>query len=266
MRHCLMILNIYYLFWTQTVPNLVANWPAPSTIQALSTKRTLGYSQVPYDKNNLALHVGDRESDVLANRSTLLKNLKLPSEPEWLHQTHSTDCVLVEEDANRNADAAITRQKNKVLAIMTADCLPIVLCNQQGTEIAAIHAGWRGLAHGILENTLKKMHSPRQTLMAWIGPAICHDCYQIGDEVYNTFCERYPYTRTTFSLKDTHQYANLSKMAELVLHAEGVNAVYPSNACTFERNDEFYSYRRETETGRIATLIWFNTQEQSHDK
>ena len=257
-----MILYYYYQFWIPTLPNLLAHWPAPSSIQALSTTRTSGYSIAPYDQNNLALHVGDRESDVLANRLQLSNALELPGEPEWLHQTHSTNCVIIEEDTNREADAAITRLKNKPLVIMTADCLPIVLCDQNGTEIAAIHAGWRGLAHGIIENTLKKMHSPRQTLMAWIGPAICHHCYQIGEEVYDTFCEKYPYTKSTFELKDAKLYANLFKIAELILNAEGINAVYPSNACTFERNSEFYSYRRTAQTGRIATLIWFKTQDQ----
>jgi YfiH family protein len=259
-----MILNSYYRYWNQRVPNLQANWPAPSHIKALTTTRTPGFSLLPYDQNNLALHVGDDQARVIANRQQLVNTLALPAEPEWLVQTHSTDCVIVEEERNREADAAITRIPNTPLAIMTADCLPIVLCNPAGTEIAAIHAGWRGLANGVIENTLEKMKSGPNTLMAWIGPAICQDCYQIGEEVRETFSARYPYTKATFSLKGSHWHANLSKMAELILHAQGVQAVYPSGACTFERNNEFYSYRREAQTGRIATLIWFTTQDNEH--
>ena len=185
-----------------------------------------------------------------------MHTLNLPGEPVWLEQTHSTDCVIAEEDMNRTADAAITRSNNHPLAIMTADCLPIVFCNQSGTEIAAVHAGWRGLAFGILENTLAKMQSAPETLMAWIGPAICPTCYEIGDEVHQTFSSRYPFTKKTFITKGSHRYADLPVMAALILKSKGISAVFQSGACTFERNDEFYSYRREAQTGRMATLIW----------
>ena len=236
---------------------LNANWSAPSNIQAVTTMRPGGHSHAPFNQNNLGLHVGDNEAHVRANRAQLMHTLNLPGEPVWLEQTHSTDCVIAEEDTNRNADAAITRSNKYPLAIMTADCLPIVLCNQSGTEIAAVHAGWRGLAFGILENTLAKMQSAPETLMAWIGPAICPTCYEIGDEVHQTFSSRYPFTKKTFITKSSHRYADLPKMAELILQSQGIPAVFQSGACTFEHNDEFYSYRREAQTGRMATLIWF---------
>ena len=238
--------------------NFLANWPAPPNVQALTTTRTVGYSVQPYDHNNLGLHVGDNIEHVQANRSALINALQLPNEPTWLEQTHSTHCIIVEEDTNRNADAAITRSHHYPLAIMTADCLPIVLCDRNGTEIAAIHAGWRGLVHGIIENTLAKMLSHPESLLAWIGPAICQSCYAIGDAMYEAYVNRYPYTASTFCNNGSQRYANLPKMAELILNAQGVTAVSQSEACSFELKNKFYSYRREAQTGRMATLIWFN--------
>lgn len=240
------------------VPNFLANWPAPPTISALTTTRASGYSLPPYHSNNLGLHVGDNETSVAANRKKLADSLNLPGEPIWLEQIHSNHCIIVEEDANRTADAAITREKNTPLVIMTADCLPITLCDRDGTEIAAIHAGWKGLANGIIEKTLAKMHSRPERLIAWIGPGICHKCYEVGEELFQTFASRYPFTKTTFHNKEESRYANLPRMAELILNEQGVDAVFQSAACTFELENKFYSYRRKAQTGRMATLIWFN--------
>ena len=174
--------------------NLHANWPAPKNITALTTTRNSGASLGPYTNNNLALHVGDSEEHVLTNRAALRTNLKLPAEPIWLNQTHTNICVRIEEEILRDADAAVTSSATHPLAIMTADCLPIVLCNQEGTEIAAIHAGWRGLLNGIIENTLNKMHADPNTLMAWTGPSICKNCFKVGQEVPDAFLQNYPYT------------------------------------------------------------------------
>ncbi|MCX7117445.1 MAG: peptidoglycan editing factor PgeF [Legionellales bacterium] len=239
------------------VTPLRANWPAPPHVCALTTARGIGHSLPPYDQNNLAQHVGDHEARVLANRLSLKKALLLPKEPIWLDQTHSTTCVVVENEDTRHADAAITRCKENPLAILTADCLPIVLCDKEGTEIAAVHAGWRGLAYGIVENTLAKMQSHPNTLMAWIGPSICQACYEVGDELFNTFTKRYPTTQNTFTKQGSSIHANLPKMAELILKGEGVSEVYQSGACSYELKHQFYSYRREAQTGRMATLIWF---------
>ncbi len=242
---------------------LLANWSAPNNVYALTTTRTGGISKPPYDSNNLATHVGDVENDVQQNRRTLIESLKLPSAPEWLEQTHSTRCVIVEDETNRAADAAITRQKNTVLAILTADCLPIVITNQKGTEIAAIHAGWRGLANGIIDSTLKKMHASTTELIAWIGPAICHRCYETGEEVRNTFLNNYPFAGAGFQTIENRLYADLPKLAELILTKAGVKSVTQSNQCTYEvkntnnAKNTYYSYRNENQTGRIATLIWF---------
>lgn len=233
-----------------------ANWNAPSHIHALTTSRIGGKSSAPYDYNNLALHVGDDEQKVAANRAALVASLSLSKEPVWLEQTHTNYCVVAEEEHNRTVDAVITRTKELPLAIMTADCLPIVLCNKAGTEIAAIHAGWRGLVNGIVENTLAKMHSCPETLLAWVGPSICHKCYEIGNEVQQAYVSKYPYTASTFHNNGSSMYADLPKMAELILNAQGISAVFQSAACTFELKNELYSYRREAQTGRMATLIW----------
>ena len=240
----------------------LANWPAPKNITALTTTRLSGFSQAPYDSNNLALHTGDNDQHVLKNRQQLTELLDLPGEPQWLEQTHSTRCVLVENDSNRDVDAAITRSNKHPLVILTADCLPITLCNTQGTEIAAIHAGWRGLAQGIIQNTLQEMQSNKSDLLAWIGPAICQKCYEVGEEVYHTFTEQNPASKKAFKPINGKWLANLSLIAEIILKSESVSSVYQSELCTFELKKELYSYRREPQTGRIATLIWFTNQPQ----
>ncbi len=238
--------------------NIFATWPAPANVSAVTTTRLSGYSQGVFARNNLALHVNDDVDHVQNNRRLLKQSLTLPAEPIWLNQTHSTHCVMVDEDDNRDADAAISRQYGRPLAIMTADCLPIVLCNQSGTEIAAIHAGWRGLVNGIVNNTVNKLSSNPNTVLAWIGPAICSTCFEIGPEVREMFLQTYSFTEHAFHQNNHQLYANLPLMAELILQELGISAIYHSNLCTFESENTFYSYRRSKETGRIATLIWFN--------
>lgn len=239
--------------------NYHANWPAPSNVSALTTSRSNGYSQSPFHSNNLAYHVGDDENAVRENRTKLSQNLQLPGEPEWLEQIHSNICVVVEEDSNRRADAAITRHKNRTLAIMTADCLPILLCDKKGNEIAAIHSGWRGLSNGIIENTLSKMQSKPDSILAWIGPAICQSCFEVGEEVLDIFQNRYHFAKASFKKKSEEKWlANLAQLAEQALLYNGVKSVSLSNLCTYENKNDFYSYRRDAQTGRIATLIWLN--------
>lgn len=240
------------------MPYLMPHWPAPPNISALTTTRTGGVSLAPYSENNIALHVGDNEEHVVHNRNELVKKLSLLSQPVWLEQTHTNHCVVVEEESERNADAAISRSAAHPLAIMTADCLPILLCNRSGTEIAAVHAGWKGLLNGIVENTINKMLSSPDSLLAWIGPAICQHCYETGTEVREAYINRYPFTQQAFQHTASQVHANLPKMAELILQSAGVQAIYQSNACTFELEKQFYSYRRQAQTGRMATLIWFN--------
>jgi YfiH family protein len=238
--------------------NLKANWPAPSHIHALTTSRLGGFSNHPYNENNMGLHVGDNLSHVLKNRQQLQQRLALQHEPIWLQQTHSTDCIRVENTNNRQADAQVTSAKQYPLAIMTADCLPITLCDKEGKEIAAIHGGWRGLCFGIIENTLAQMLSPRQDILAWIGPGICGLCYEVGLEMRSSVLKRYPYSEAIFQPHKNLWLANLPALAELIFNQNGVFNVYHSNQCTFEHHNMYYSYRREANTGRMATLIWFN--------
>ncbi|MBA2652597.1 MAG: peptidoglycan editing factor PgeF [Tatlockia sp.] len=238
--------------------NVYANWPAPLNVCALTTTRNPGFSKSPYDANNLGLHVGDNVDHVNSNRKALKEGLSRPQDPEWLEQTHSTVCVVVEDEANRLADAAITRSAKRTLVIMTADCLPIMLTNKQGTEIAAIHSGWRGLANGIIENTLAKMHSSPDQLLAWIGPAICYSCFEVGGEVLESYQARYIFASKAFRPHGEKWLANLPQLAELVLKSLAVPTVVQSEICTFEQKNDYYSYRRTAQTGRMATLIWFN--------
>lgn len=235
---------------------LAANWHAPSHIHALTTTRNAGVSQGPFQSNNFGLHVQDRSQDVEQNRRQLLEQFKRPSAPIWLNQTHSNRCVLAETINNYDADAIITRSSKITLAIMTADCLPITLCDQDGHEIAAIHAGWRGLANGIIENTLSQMQSHPSNLLAWIGPAICQNCFTVNDDVKLYFKSKYSYLDSAFKAYENKYLANLPLMAELILNQHGITNVYQSNACTFEQDHEFYSYRRTPQTGRMATLVW----------
>jgi polyphenol oxidase len=230
-----------------------ANWPAPNTIRAGTTTILHGHSQGTYAANNLALHVEDIAEHVHCNREQLQRTLNLPGEPAWLNQTHSTKVVVVENETQRNADASITRSKTIPLVILTADCLPIVLCDRAGTEIAAIHAGWRGLYDGIIQETVHKMQTSAEHLIAWIGPAICQRCYETSVEVKDKFLEKYPFLEHCFS----NRHANLPAMAEKILKQHGVSGVYHSNHCTFEEKNLYYSYRRVQQTGRMGTFIWF---------
>lgn len=241
---------------------LTANWPAPANIQAFTTLKHGGFSLEPYSSNNLALHVGDNPDLVYRNRQQLIEQYQLPSEPIWLEQTHSTLCVDVENDNNRIADASVTRSPRDVLAIMTADCLPILLCDKQGNEIAAIHAGWRGLVNGIVENTLQKMHSSRADIMAWIGPGICGNCFEVGREVVDTFIQHYPFSEDYCFPHKEKWRIDFNAVAERILQESGINNVYQSENCTIEQEDRFFSYRRASQTGRMATLIWFNNKKQ----
>ncbi len=226
------------MHWTaHTMKNahyLKANWPAKSHIHALTATYPEDFSDIK-------------------------KDLNLPGEPVWLQQIHTNTCVRVEENDLRKADAAITSSKYHPLVIKTADCLPIVLCDQSGTEIAALHGGWRGLLSGVIENTLSQFKAPPNTLMAWMGPAICKKCFEVGEEVPEAFIKQYPYADVAFTPGTTaHKYlGNLVHIATLILQKHGIIDLHYSNACTFEGENKFYSYRRGDQTGRMTTLIWF---------
>lgn len=233
-----------------------ANWPAPESVTAITTTVACG---------NIATHVGDDPRAVQNNRNRFKSQFQWRSEPAWLNQTHSTHCIIAENDINRDADAAITRTPGLPLVIMTADCLPVVLCNRTGTEIAAIHAGWRGLCNGIIEHTISSMNSKPEDLIAWIGPAICGSCYEVGDEVRQSFIANQPSHSDSFTATRAGKWmANLPRIAQHVLELSGVSNSTLSHLCTFEEKNRFYSYRRTPETGRIGTFIWLNDQPQDN--
>ncbi|MGD9889061.1 MAG: peptidoglycan editing factor PgeF [Halothiobacillaceae bacterium] len=241
------------------------NWRVHPQVCAAQTTRSGGISHAPYAALNLAQHVGDEPAHVLANRQRLREHLALPSEPLWLEQVHGTEVYVINSAKTPaqppRADAAYTDQPNVVLAIMTADCLPVLFASQDGMEIAAAHAGWRGLAAGVLENTLRHFRAPPSTISAWLGPAISQAAFEVGDEVRATFMQHDPAAHRTFTPsprpenRSGHWQADLYALARLRLRAAGVTHIFGGDLCSFS-DPRFYSYRQETPTGRMASLIW----------
>ena len=241
------------------IETIKPDWLAPPQIQACCTTRRGGVSQIPFDSLNLGLHVGDSADDVLQNRRRLRADLRLPTEPCWINQTHSIEVVTLEQDGKRDADAAITREAGRIAVVMTADCLPILLCNRAGSEVAAIHAGWRGLQAGVIQSTLAAMHSPAEQLIAWIGPGITQASFEVGDEVYAAFVDSETSAASCFSAnRPGHWLCDLGGLAKSVLRRAGVADVSLSPHCSYRDAGRFYSYRREATTGRMASLIWIN--------
>ncbi|MEK6731740.1 MAG: peptidoglycan editing factor PgeF [Pseudomonadota bacterium] len=235
------------------------DWSAPKNIHAATTTRIGGTSLAPFDSLNLADHVGDDLNAVLQNRTLLQQSLNLPSEPNWLTQTHSTRVLHLPFDQNRDADASFTTEKNVICSVLTADCLPILLCDNAGTEIAAVHAGWRGLADGIIGNTLKNFTASPKELMAWIGPAICRNKFEIDDSVRRVFMHNHIESAEAFvPSKPDHWFLDLVQIARIQLKMLGVTHIYGGKYCTYSDANRFFSYRRNPETGRIATLIWMS--------
>ena len=236
-------------------------WRAPSRVKALSTLRTGGFSQSPYDSFNLAEHVGDEQNNVLRNRELLQTGLNLPAGPDWLEQTHSTRVVVLESDASRRADAAITRLEGTVAVVMTADCLPILLCNQAGSEVAAIHAGWRGLADGVIQATLNKLQSPVSELMAWIGPGISQQYFEVGDEVRDIFLTNSDQNQQYFiANRPGHWLCDLPGLATGILSHHALAEIDAAPECSYRDEIQFFSYRRSATTGRMASLIWIESR------
>lgn len=239
------------------IETIKPQWPAPASIEACCTTRAGGVSAAPYESLNLALHVGDDEITVTQNRERLLQELALPAQPCWINQTHSSDTVVLELDHRRDADAAITRRPGVVAVVMTADCLPILVCNRDGSEVAAIHAGWRGLHAGVIQTAIDSMNSPAQRLMAWIGPGISQDHFEVGADVYNAFIDSVADAEGCFRAhRQAHWMCDLAGLATQVLAQLGIGEVYRDPHCSYRDDELFYSYRRNSTTGRMASLIW----------
>lgn len=237
---------------------IVPEWPAPSNVKALTTVRTGGVSQSPFDSFNLALHVNDEITAVLQNREYLKKAALLPEDPLWLNQVHGTE-VLEHGSFSHpypilNADASIAEELGQVCAVLTADCLPILICNKSGTKVSAIHAGWRGLSNGILEIALQKLKSDPKELMVWFGPAIGPLAFEVKEDVLEAFKD---ISMKAFKPSGKESwYANLYQIAREKLLKQGITDMYGGQFCTFSEPERFFSYRRSNSTGRMATLIW----------
>ncbi|HSW93534.1 MAG TPA: peptidoglycan editing factor PgeF [Gammaproteobacteria bacterium] len=235
---------------------ITPTWPAPPTVRACTTLRLGGVSLAPYDTFNLATHVGDDKAHVLTNREQLKNTLQLPAEPFWLEQTHSTTVLF--KSAGKG-DASFTDQPGQVCVVLTADCLPLLVCNRQGTVVSAIHAGWRGLADGIIENTLDAMSLSPEDILVWLGPAIGPSVYELGEDVRDCFLKKDPAAERCFrpAERDGYWLGNLYDLARQRLKKRAVSAVYGGEFCTYTDSKRFFSYRRDGErTGRMASLIW----------
>ena len=261
---------------------LIPDWPAPENVRALQTTRHGGVSTAPYNSLNLGDHVGDHELVVARNR--MLLRALLPSEPVWLQQVHGTVVVdAAQADCLPVADACVSAHPGAVCVVMTADCLPVLLCDESGNIVAAAHAGWRGLCAGVLEQTIRAMNVPTERLMAWLGPAMGPQAFEVGEEVRAAFVAQQPQAAAAFvpsprlfpansegisslsvasksgalAFEGGQKYlADIYQLARLRLQAQGVTRIYGGGLCTYTDATRFFSYRRDGLTGRMGTFIW----------
>ncbi|WP_049721185.1 peptidoglycan editing factor PgeF [Gilvimarinus polysaccharolyticus] len=264
------------------LPNhyIVPDWPAPANVRAVATTRLSGVSEGGangdgYASFNLATHVGDNPNAVATNRQRLKTELALSAEPQWLEQVHGIKVVdAVADGLMRTADGATTTQRGLPCAVLTADCLPILLCDRAGTQVAAVHAGWRSLAAGIVPRALARFNAPPEQLMAWLGPAISAQHFEVGVDVLEAFFDTAGSVAHSDAIaaamrpgsRPMHFYADLPQLARAALSENGVTSVYCGAAgnmgvsndsmCTYA-NTRFYSYRRDGQaSGRMASLVW----------
>ncbi len=226
------------------------DWPAPANIRAATTTRMSG---------NIAMHVNDDPILVLQNRAMLMRELELPNEPLWLDQKHTTTLICADDhfDNPPVADASYSVQPGHVCVVMTADCLPILICNKQGTLVSAIHAGWRGLANGVLLKTLEQLPAKQQDLLVWLGPGIGKEAFEVGEDVRNAFLSQNTALPEHFAdFKPGKYLCDMDAIARFQLSQKNIHTSYGGGYCTYTDRDRFYSYRRDGDTGRMATLIW----------
>jgi YfiH family protein len=229
------------------------------------TTRIGGVSQGPYQSLNLGDHVGDDAQCVAQNRSLLGVTLGLPSEPTWLSQIHGTDIVELPYTGSQvpQADGSVSREVGPVCVVMTADCLPVLLCDDRGTVVAAAHAGWRGLAAGVIEQAIKTMAVPPESVMAWLGPAIGPEVFEVGEDVVQAFVDQQIESQQAFlQISQDRWLADIYCLARLRLQSMGVGQIGGGGFCTYHEAERFYSYRRDKLTGRMAALIWLTDQPQ----
>lgn len=243
---------------------ITPNWSAPAHIKAFSTTRINGVSEGPYQGLNLGLHVEDDPKLVIENRQQLTAQLNLPSPLCWLEQTHSTRLIKIVDDSKQGveADAAWTVQQRQTCVVMTADCLPVLMTNKQGSFVCAIHAGWRGLCDGIIEKSLteicNELNIDSRDCLIWLGPCIGKNAFQVGGEVRDEFIAQDAQAVTAFTVYQDRYLADLHQLARLRLAPFNVAEITASEQCTFSEPTLFYSYRRDGKTGRLATLIYID--------
>ncbi len=246
---------------------ILPNWPAAKHVRALQTTRTGGVSIAPYASLNLGAHVDDDPTAVAHNRQML--SPYLPSEPVWVNQVHGTEVIDAASSSGlQNADASLTHKSNIVCVTMTADCLPVLLCDKAGTVVAAVHAGWRGLCDGVIEAAIKKMQVPTHQILVWLGPAIGPLAFEVGDDVRAQFIAKDSQAESAFKASGNKWLCNLYMLAKQRLNTLGVMQIYGASDhvetaesqndffCTYTDEARFFSFRRDNITGRMASMIW----------
>lgn len=237
---------------------LVPDWPAPPRVRAFVTTRAGGVSEGEYASMNLGATSGDRPGDVERNRR-IVGGL-LPAAPRWLAQVHGAEVAHLDAlapDAIAKADAAVARRAGEVCTVLTADCMPVLLCDQAGRRVAIAHAGWRGMSAGVIENAVRAMDAPAESILAWMGPAIGPEAFEVGPEVREAFVAGDPGAGTAFhSHREGKFLADLYALARRRLARAGVAHVHGGDFCTFRERDRFFSYRREKKSGRMGAFIW----------
>jgi YfiH family protein len=237
---------------------IVPQWPLPEGVAACSSTRIGGVSLPPYDSLNLGAHCGDNLDDVEENRRLFYAAASLPSKPVWLEQVHGTEVLKLTGGPylSKRADASYSSTPGTVCAVMTADCLPVLFCNKAGTEVAAAHAGWRGLCEGVLEETIACFKDAPENIIAWLGPAIGPEAFEVGHEVREAFMAKDLQADRAFRPSGEKYIADIYTLARQRLSAAGINHIYGGDRCTYSEAGDFFSYRRDRTTGRMASFIW----------
>jgi YfiH family protein len=249
----------------QARPELMfPSWPAPRWVRAVCTTRRGGVGEPPFDRQNLAAHVGDDAGAVRDNRAQLKLALKLARDPAWLEQVHGATVVRAEQVGSTppQADASVTSQDGYVCAVLVADCLPVLFCDRSGHRVAAAHAGWRGLSQGVLEATVGAMGVAPASVLAWFGPAIGPEKFEVGPEVRAAFVDRDPGAEACFrpGPAEDKYMADIFALAKRRLASAGVTQVHGGGICTASDAESFFSHRRDGRSGRMAALIWMDPE------
>lgn len=242
---------------SQPLECIPADWPAPGHVYAFTTTRKGGISEGFYDSFNLASHVGDQPWAVISNRQLLKDAFKLPAEPVWLQQNHSNHVIEADHFDHVEADASWTSRKGTVCAVLTADCLPVFFTNKDGSRVAIAHAGWRGLLNGVISTTFSAMQIKPDDCLVWLGPSIGPDAFEVGQDVLQSFAGKDKAMLQAFRQKDEeHWLCDMVQLARIELKQLGVNQISGSGLCVYADKENFYSFRRDGNTGRMASLIW----------